>query len=435
MTPTLVGIGCSILLLLLIALRVHIGIALSVAAVTGTVLIRGWTPGLSLLGVSTFDFVSSWSLTAIPMFILMGTLAHHSGLTKTLFAAAKAWLSFLPGGLAIATNISSAGFAAASGSSVAMAGAMSRVAVPEMLEAKYDPGLATGIVAVSGTLGAFIPPSIPFIIYGIFMEASIGKLLIAGIVPGLLTMFGHSLFVMLRVLLKPELAPRTNTKVPTAEKWKLLLESWPLPLIIAAVIGGLYTGAISATEAGAFGSIIALFAALLRRTLNWETLKASLFETVTISAAIFLIAMGAVMFSQMLSLSGIPATIGRAMSGNATSLWTFLLFVTIFYLILGMFLDAIGLMLVTLPIVQPFLGIFGIDVIWFGVLVVKLVEIGLLTPPIGLNLFVVNASVGKIVPFSTIVKGTSQFLSVELLILLILMLFPMLSLFLPNQMG
>lgn len=161
MTPTLVGIACSVLLLVLIALRVHIGIALSVAAVTGTVVLRGWTPGLSLLGVSTFDFVSSWSLTAIPMFVLMGTLAHHSGLTKTLFSAAKAWLGFLPGGLAIATNISSAGFAAASGSSVAMAGAMSRVAVPEMLEAKYDPGLATGIVAVSGTWARSSRPASP----------------------------------------------------------------------------------------------------------------------------------------------------------------------------------------------------------------------------------------------------------------------------------
>jgi len=435
MTPTFVGIASTVLLLVLIALRVHIGIALSVAAVAGTVVLRGWTPGLSLLGVSTFDFVSSWSLTAIPMFVLMGALAHHSGLTNTLFATAKAWLSFLPGGLAIATNISSAGFAAASGSSVAMAGAMSRVAVPEMLRAKYDPGLATGIVAVSGTLGAFIPPSIPFIIYGIFMEASIGKLLIAGIVPGLITMFAHSLYVMLRVKLKPALAPRAVVQVSRAEKWRLLLQSWPLPLIVLGVIGGLYTGAISATEAGAFGAVIALLAAILNRTLTWDSIKGALFETVTISAAIFLIAMGAVMFAQMLSLSGIPGAIGRAMTGNASSVWTFLLCVTLFYLILGMFLDAIGLMLVTLPIVQPFLGVFGIDVIWFGVLVVKLVEIGLLTPPIGLNLFVVNAAVGKTVPFSTVVKGTAQFLWVELLILFILMLFPALSLFLPDRMG
>jgi C4-dicarboxylate transporter DctM subunit len=224
-------------------------------------------------------------------------------------------------------------------------------------------------------------------------------------------------------------------QVSRAEKWRLLLQSWPLPLIVLGVIGGLYTGAISATEAGAFGAVIALLAAILNRTLTWDSIKGALFETVTISAAIFLIAMGAVMFAQMLSLSGIPGAIGRAMTGNASSVWTFLLCVTLFYLILGMFLDAIGLMLVTLPIVQPFLGVFGIDVIWFGVLVVKLVEIGLLTPPIGLNLFVVNAAVGKTVPFSTVVKGTAQFLWVELLILFILMLFPALSLFLPDRMG
>jgi C4-dicarboxylate transporter, DctM subunit len=429
-----IGLSCIVLLLVLLSLRIPIGVSLGMTAFTGIFALRGMDAAFSLMGSTTFQFIAHWSLTAIPMFILMGAIAFHTGLTRTLFDAGKAWLSFLPGGLAIATNVSSAGFAAASGSSVAMAGAMSRLAVPEMLRAKYDPGLATGIVAASGTLGAFIPPSIPFVLYAVFMEASVGQLLMAGIIPGLLTMVAYSLLIIIRVKINPGLAPVTSESFTRSEKLLLLVKSWPLPVIVAGVVGGLYTGTVTATEAGAFGAFIAILAAVVQRTFSWAALRQAVSETVKSTASIFLIAIGAVLFSRMLTLSQIPMNIGLWVEGYAVALWIFLLIVTVFYIILGMFLDPIGLMLVTLPVLAPFVIAFDIDVIWFGVLVVKFIEIGLLTPPIGLNLFVVSAGVGSSVPFSTIVRGTLWFLAAEAVVLALLMFFPQISLFLPSLM-
>ncbi|QGZ31131.1 TRAP transporter large permease [Stutzerimonas stutzeri] len=434
MTSIQIGLSCILLLAALLSLRLPIGVSLGVSAFTGIFILRGSNAAFSLMGSTTFDFIAHWSLTAIPMFILMGSIAFHTGLTRTLYDAGRACLGFLPGGLAIATNVSSAGFAAASGSSVAMAGAMSRIAVPEMLRAKYDPGLATGVVAASGTLGAFIPPSIPFVLYAVFMEASVGQLLLAGIIPGLLTMVMYSALIVIRVKCNPGLAPATDEEYSRSEKVRLLLKSWPLPFIVAVVVGGLYTGTVTATEAGAFGAFIAILASVAQRTFTLAAMKDAIAETVKSSATIFLIALGAVLFSRMLTLSQIPMTIGLWVENYALALWVFLIFVTIFYIVLGMFLDPIGLMLVTLPVLAPFVIAFDINVIWFGVLVVKFIEIGLLTPPIGLNLFVVSAGVGDAVPFATIVRGTLWFLAAEAVVLALLMFFPQLSLFLPSLM-
>lgn len=429
-----IGLTCIGLLLVLLSLRIPIGVSLGMTAFTGIFALRGMDAAFALMGSTTFQFIAHWSLTAIPMFILMGAIAFHTGLTRTLFDAGKAWLSFLPGGLAIATNVSSAGFAAASGSSVAMAGAMSRLAVPEMLRAKYDPGLATGVVAASGTLGAFIPPSIPFVLYAVFMEASVGQLLMAGIIPGLLTMVAYSLLIIVRVKMNPGLAPVTSDRITRSEKWILLVKSWPLPVIVAGVVGGLYTGTVTATEAGAFGAFIAIVAAVVQRSFSWGALRLAVSETVKSTASIFLIAIGAVLFSRMLTLSQIPMNIGIWVEDYAVALWIFLIIVTVFYIVLGMFLDPIGLMLVTLPVLAPFVIAFDINVIWFGVLVVKFIEIGLLTPPIGLNLFVVSAGVGDSVPFGTIFRGTLWFLAAEAVVLALLMFFPEISLFLPSLM-
>lgn len=434
MSPVEIGLACIGLLLVLLVLRIPIGVALGLAAFTGIWWLRGSSAAFSLMGATTFQFIAHWSLTAIPMFILMGAIAFHTGLTRTLYDAGRAWLGFLPGGLAIATNVSSAGFAAASGSSVAMAGAMSRLAVPEMLRAKYDPGLATGVVAASGTLGAFIPPSIPFVLYAVFMEASVGQLLMAGIIPGLLTMLAYAVLIIVRVKLNPALAPASGDRYEMPEKVRLLIRSWPLPVIVAGVVGGLYTGMVTATEAGAFGASVAVIAAVLQGAFSWSAMKEAVAETVRSTAAIFLIAIGAVLFSRMLTLSQIPMNIGGWVEGYAVSLWLFLVIVTVFYIVLGMFLDPIGLMLVTLPVLAPFVMAFDINVIWFGVLVVKFIEIGLLTPPIGLNLFVVSAGVGNSVPFGTIVRGTVWFLAAEAVVLMLLMSFPDLSLFLPSLM-
>ena len=420
--------------LVLLMIRTPIGIALGTAATVGVIAIRGWNAGLSILGAASFDFVAHWTLTAVPMFILMGNFAFHSGLTSKLFTAARVWLSFLPGGLALATVTSSAGFAAATGSSVAMAGAMSRLAIPEMLKAGYDRGLAAGSVAASGTLGALIPPSIPFILYAVFMESSVSQLLIAGIIPGLMTLFAYSALILIRVKLNPSLAPVQHDTHTLVEKLRLLGSAWPLPAIVLGVVGGLYSGIFTATEVGAGGAMLVLVFAVVTRTMSLTVFWRCIRETVTTTATIFLIAVGAVLFSQFLTLSRIPLEIGEVITVFSENRLLFILMVSAFYLVLGMFLDPIGLMLVTLPILHPAITALDIDVIWFGVIVVKFVEIGLLTPPIGLNLYVVHAAVGNSMSFGEIVKGTSWFLIAEAVVMVCLFAFPSLALFLPSLM-
>ena len=435
MTPEMIGLYGGILLLVLLAIRAPIGVALGLSGVAGLFALRGATATFSAVGSITYDFIANWELTSVPMFLLMGAVVYHSGLATSLFRAARAWLSFLPGGLAISTNLASAGFAAASGSSVAMTGAMARLAIPEMLRAGYEKGLAAGSVASAGTLGALIPPSIPFIIYGVFVQESIGKLLLAGLLPGLLTMFCYSVLILIRVKLKPELAPRTNDQLETKEKLRLLARAWPIPVMVLGVVGGLYSGAVTATETGAFGAGVAIIASIADRSFSWSMFRNSILETLRMTSAIFLIAMGAVIFTRFLTLSHVTVLIGTLVSDYSLSLPVFLVLVSVFFLILGMFLDPVGLMLISLPILQPITSRLGVDMIWFGVIMVKYIEIGLLTPPIGLNLFVTSAALGREFPFERIVRGTAWFLCAEAVVMILIMSFPQISLFIPGLSG
>lgn len=432
MTPVMIGVICLGLLVLFLAIRAPIGVALGASGAIGLLAMRGSSATLSVLGNATFDFIASWELTAVPMFLLLGSIAYHSGLATNLFRAARAWLYFLPGGLAIATNLASAGFAAASGSSVAMTGAMSRLAIPEMVRAGYEKGLAAGSVASAGTLGALIPPSIPFILYGVFMEESVGKLLLAGILPGLLTMSAYCILILIRVWINPKLAPRVDEQMDTREKWVLLARAWPIPLIVLGVVGGLYSGTVTATETGAFGAGVAVIASLVDRTFSWKMIRNSIVEATRTTAAIFLIAIGAIIFTRMLALSRVPVEIGVLVNDYSLNLFSFFLIISVFYLILGMFLDPIGLMLISLPILTPIAHALGVDLIWFGVIVVKFIEIGLLTPPIGLNLFVTSAALGPSFPFERIVKGTLWFLCAEFFVMILIFTFPEISLFIPG---
>lgn len=429
----MIGLLCLGLLLLFLAIRVPIGVALGASGAIGFLVLRGPISALSVLGNSTVDFISNWELTAVPMFLLLGSIAYHSQLATNLFRAARAWLSFLPGGLAIATNLASAGFAAASGSSLAMTGAMSRLAIPEMERAGYERGLAAGSVASAGTLGALIPPSIPFILYGVFMEQSVGKLLLAGILPGIITMLAYSTQIFIRVLYNPKLAPRVRDEFTRAEKWRLLVGAWPIPVIVLGVVGGLYSGMVTATETGAFGAAVALLASVLNRTFSWKMVRAAIVETTHTTAAIFVIAIGAIVFTQMLTLSRVPMAIGELVNAYALNLALFFLIISVFYLVLGMFLDPLGLMLISLPILSPIASALGVDFIWFGVIVVKFIEIGLLTPPIGMNLFVVQAALGPSFPFERIVRGTLWFLVAEVVVMLLIFTFPEISLMIPNM--
>ncbi len=337
----------------------------------------------------------------------------------------------------MAANLACAGFAAASGSSVATAAAMGRIAIPEMLKAGYDKALATGVVASAGTLGALIPPSILFVIYGIFAEVSIVKLLIAGLLPGLLTAAVYTIMILVRCSLNPNLAPRLakgEFRASRAERWASLVPIWPLLVLIVGIVGGLYGGIFTPTEAGAAGALLAFLIALLQGRLSWHSLVGSLQETTSSSARIFFVAIGAVMYTKFLAFTGVPAFFGETIASLGVNKIVVVVGFSVAYLFLGMFLDPLGVLLLTLPIMLPMFEALELDLIWLGVLVVKYLEIGMLTPPVGFNVYIIKSVVGDEIPLETIFRGVGWFLACEVVIMALLIGFPEISLWLPNQM-
>jgi C4-dicarboxylate transporter DctM subunit len=425
-------------ILLLIGLRVPIGVALGVVAFVGFWILRNVNVGLSVLRDTPFIFAASWDLTAIPMFLLMGAIANNSGISIALFRAARVWFGALPGGLAVATNFACAGFAAASGSSVAAAAAMARLAVPEMLKHGYEKGLAAGVVASAGTLAALIPPSILFVLYGIFAEVSIVKLLIAGIIPGLLTAAVYAAMIMIRCKLDPSLAPKIEFEDRSAlwhERWASLREIWPLLALILGIIGGLYGGVVTPTEAGAAGAFLAAVIGFGRRKLSIGNFLVSLQDAMVTTAQLFFVGMGAVMYTRLLALAGVGPMFADMIGSWALDPILLVIAASIVYLILGAFLDPLGIILITIPIFVPMFSALNLDLVWLGVLVVKYVEIGLLTPPVGFNVYVVKNAVGDSIPLETIFRGCFWFLGCEVIIMTLLIAFPQISLWLPNTMN
>ncbi|MBE0591854.1 MAG: TRAP transporter large permease subunit [Gemmatimonadales bacterium] len=418
-------------MLVLMAIRVPIAISLGLAAFCGMGALLGFPVAFRLLGSAPFEFGASWELSAVPLFLLMGNLAYRGGLTSSLFKAARLWLSRLPGGLAVAANFASAIFAAASGSSMATAAAMGRLAIPEMLKYRYDPALATATVAAAGTLGAVIPPSIMFVLYGWYTETPIGKLLIAGIFPGLLMAAMFAAYIIVRSIMQPGLAPPPDDAPTWRERFEVLLEVWPSPLLILSVIGGIYSGLTTATEAAAFGAFAALVIALAKGGLSWESLRVCLVDTLHATASLFLIAISAVILTRFLAIAGVPDFMGNLVVDMGLGPYGVILFMIIIYLILGCFLDPIGIMLMTLPILLPMWAAVDLDLIWMGVLVVVLLEVGLITPPVGLNAFVIKSVVGDQVPLTTIFRGLLWFVLMDLVVIAILVAFPEISTFLP----
>jgi C4-dicarboxylate transporter DctM subunit len=400
--------------------------------------LRDVNVALSVLRDTPFVFAASWDLSAIPMFLLMGAVAGNSGIGTALFRAAVAWFGKMPGGLAVATNWASAGFGAASGSSVAAAAVMARLAVPEMLKHKYDKGLATGVCASGGTLDALIPPSITFVIYGIFAEVSIVKLLLAGILPGILTASVYMVMIVTRAMLNPKLAPPVEFPDSDAlwrERWSSLGEIWPIIVLILGVIGGLYSGVVSPTEGGAAGALLAVAIGLAQRKLSWAGFVDSFKDAIGTTSQLFFVGIGAVVYTKFLALAGTSEMFTQMIGTWAVDPLLLVIGVSIVYLILGMFLDPLGMILLTIPVFVPMFTALKLDLVWFGVLVVKYIGIGLLTPPVGFNVYVVKNAVGDSIPLETIFKGCFWFLVCEVFIMTLLISFPQISLWLPNSMG
>ncbi|WP_157017285.1 TRAP transporter large permease [Mesorhizobium xinjiangense] len=434
MTPLVIGFAGIGALLFLLALRVPIAVALGAVSLIGIGFIRGWDAVYGAARSMPYAFVAKWELSAVPMFLLMGSIAYYSGLTTSLFRAMRLWFSRLPGGLAVATNFGCAGFAAASGSSMATAASMGRLTIPEMRRYGYDPGLATGVVAAAGTLGSLIPPSIMLIIFGMMTETSIGKLFIAGIFPGILTALAYAVMIIARCTWRPELAPPVTETVTWKERFQVLAEIWQLPILILIVIVSLYTGIATTTEAAAVGALAAFVMAAMNRTLTFDVMGSSVLEALKSTSMILFIWFGAIFFSRFLTFAGLPQYMAGLAEAMAFSPLLLLLFVATIYLILGMFLDPLGLMLLTVPIFLPFFEASGYDKIWMGIMVVKFIEIGLITPPVRLNAFVVKGIVGDSISLGTIFKGLIWFIAAEIVVVLLLIMFPDIVMALPNRM-
>lgn len=437
MSTLTLSLGSLGLILLLIGLRVPIGVSMASVAFVGFWYLRDLNVALSVLRDTPFVFAASWDLSAIPMFLLMGAVAGNSGIGTALFRAAVAWFGKLPGGLAVATNWASAGFGAASGSSVAAAAVMARLAVPEMLKHKYDKGLATGVCASGGTLDALIPPSISFVIYGIFAEVSIVKLLLAGILPGILTATVYMIMIIGRAWLNPSLAPPVEFPDRQAlwrERWASLAEIWPIAVLILGVIGGLYAGIVTPTEGGAAGALLAVLIGLLQRKLSWAGLVDSFKDAIGTTSQLFFVGIGAVIYTKFLALAGSAEMFTNLIGSWAIDPILLVIAVSIIYVILGMFLDPLGMILLTIPVFVPMFAALKMDLVWFGVLVVKYIGIGLLTPPVGFNVYVVKNAVGDSIPLETIFRGCLWFLVCEIFIMTLLIAFPQISLWLPNSM-
>ncbi|MEO8241920.1 MAG: TRAP transporter large permease [bacterium] len=423
--------GLAVLMLLLV-LRLPVAMALIAVSFGGVASMAGLRPALGLLSNTPYSFVASWTMSAVPMFLLMGFVAFHTGLTTGLFEAAKVLLRKLPGGLAVSAIFACSGFAAVSGSSLACAAAMGRIAIPEMVRAGYRPSLAAGCIAAGGTIGALIPPSILMIIYGIFAETSITQVFIGGIGVGLATALGYSIVIMLISWQRPDLIPDRDD---SPADWTALLRIAPVVALVAVVFGGLFSGLFTATEAGAVGALATIVIAAAMGTLTRQALFQSLVETVTTSGSLFIIGVGAVMFTRFLSLSGLSGFLSSFVADQDLSYWHLMAIIVVIYLVLGTFMEPFGAMLVTLPIFLPILRQEGISLVWFGVLVVKMLEIGMITPPVGLNVFVIRNVASQYVTTAQIFLGILPFFISDMIVVLVVVAFPALVLWLPSIAG
>lgn len=432
MTDVQVGLTGIGLLLVLIGLRVPIGVSMITVSFTGLWYLMGWNVAWGALGVIPYQFSTNWVLSSVPMFLLLGFICYHAQLTEGLFRAARLWLAGIPGGLAIAGVLGCAGFSSVCGSSVACSAAMGRIAVPEMMKQRYSAELATGTVAAGGTIGALIPPSIIMILYGIIAQTSITELFLGGVTIGLLTMVSYIAVIVVRVKLNPALAPSVSEQVATADKLKALKEIWPIVLVMVGIFGGLFSGFFTPTEAGAIGAFLACVVAFVAGSLSWQRFKHAILETLLTTTALLIIGIGASLLQRFLALSGAGEYVSDLIIGQSADMFWVLLGIVLIYLLLGLFLEPIGCMLLTLPIVLPIISSADLSLVWFGVVLTKLLEISMITPPVGMNVFVIKGVVGNLISTTGIFKGVVWFIVADFVLLALMMFFPDLVLFLPN---
>ncbi|MBU4529585.1 MAG: TRAP transporter large permease [Hoeflea sp.] len=432
MSDFMIGVGGLLAMFGLMVFRMPVGMAMLAAGYFGTMLISGGRSANAMFVTEAFSATSNYNLTVIPLFILMGNIASVAGFSSRLYEAAFAWVGWLRGGLASASILGCAAFAAVSGSSVATAVTIGKVALPEMKRFGYSDALATGAIAAGGTLGFLIPPSTGFVLYAILTEESIGQLFMAGILPGLLLTLLFMAAVGLMTFIDPKAGPRGEW-VPMAKRMMALLRAFPLLIVIVVSIGGIYLGVFTPVEAAGVGAGLVILMALAMRKLEWRAFKQAITATVGTTAMLYLIIIGASVLNPFLALTYVPATLGEAMTSAGLGPYGVLMLIILAYLVLGMFMDGLAMLVVTTPIFFPIITGMGFDPIWFGVIAVIVIEMGMITPPVGLNVFVVK-SVAQDVPMATIFRGVIPFWIAMAVGLLAIIVFPQIALIIPQAM-
>lgn len=425
----LIAVSGFVVLFAMMILRVPVGIAMGLVGVGGFGAVVGWGPALNLLAQSPIRTITDFNLTLIPFFVLMGVLATNSGMSKELFRTGQAWFGSFRGGMALSTIGSCAGFAAICGSSVATAATMTKIALPEMQRVGYRDDIATGVIAAGGTLGILIPPSVVLAVYAFITEQDVGKLFIAGILPGILAILMYMFTV--RVAYAKHLP--AGERFDLGEAIRSLSGVWAILLLFVAIIGSIYFGLATATEAAAVGSFLTALIGILRGRLNASRLLESLIEALRTSVAIYTILIGAILFGYFLAVTQSPQKITAWLVGLDLGTYGTLSLILLFFLLMGCILDAMAMIILLVPIVFPVILQLGFDPIWFGVIIVMTVELGLITPPVGMNVFVIN-SIARKISLQTIFRGVLPFVAADVVRLIILVLFPAIVLFLPTTM-
>jgi len=431
MTQNLVAISGFVVLFALMLLRVPVGMAMGLVGVTGFGLLAGFGPALKLIGQTSMRTVTDYTFGVIPMFLLMGAFVSNSGMSRELFRAANTLIGHVKGGLGLATILACGGFAAISGSSVATAATFSTVAYPEMRRLKYPDSFAAGTIAAGGTLGAMFPPSTVLVVYGIITEQDISKLFMAGLIPGIIAVLMYMTTIVILGAVRPNLLPAA-AKSSWSERLQAIKDIWAPLALFMFVIGGLYGGLFTPTEAGGVGAGGAFIIGVLRRKLGRRQILTSLLQATRTAAAVFTVLIGALIFGYFLTITGTPQKVTAFMTGLGLNPYGVLLLILLMYIVLGCLMDAMAMIILTVPIVYPVILSLGFDPIWFAVIIVMTVELGLIHPPVGMNVFVIKSVVPEL-SFSKIFKGVTPFIVTDLVRLALLIAFPILATWLPSH--
>ena len=435
MSDALLGTVLIAGLFLFLSMGLEVALSLGFMGLVGLILLKGWTAGISVIGSIIWSNASSFSLVAVPLFIFMSAILLHSGIGSSLYTAVSRWVSFLPGGLAVASIFACAIFAAVSGSSVATAATIGLIAIPEMEKRGYQRELMYGSLAAGGTLGILIPPSIPMILYGVMTETSVGQLYMAGVIPGIILSIIFASYIIIRCLLRPELAPREGLEeVAWRDRVRSLIEAAPVVLLIFVVLGTMYIGVVTPTEAAALGASVSMFLAWVYRRLSWKVIVNSFKDTIGPTSMVLLIITFASIFSHVIALIGAPKAIFRIITGLGLPPWAVFGLIFLLLIAIAYALEELSVMIIMLPFLFPLVTGLGFDPIWFGVIMIVWLEMGFITPPVGINLFVIQG-VAKGSTMKEIAWGATPYVIMMIFFVILLAFFPDIALWLPRQMA